>query len=64
MFNDDIQGTASVIVAGLLTAFRHIDKPIDQHRFLFFGAGGAALGIANLLVMAMLKQGIDLETAD
>ncbi|KAH9414406.1 NADP-dependent malic enzyme [Dermatophagoides pteronyssinus] len=62
-FNDDIQGTASVIVAGLLTAFRHIDKRIDQHRFLFFGAGGAALGISNLLVMAMLKQGVNLEMA-
>ncbi|KAH7646813.1 NADP-dependent malic enzyme [Dermatophagoides farinae] len=64
MFNDDIQGTASVVVAGLLAAFRHIDTRIDEHRFLFFGAGGAALGIANLLIMTMLKHGIDLEMAD
>uniref|UniRef100_A0AAY5JXK5 Malic enzyme n=1 Tax=Esox lucius TaxID=8010 RepID=A0AAY5JXK5_ESOLU len=57
-FNDDIQGTAAVALAGLLAAQRAIGKPITEHKVLFCGAGEAALGIANLITMSMVEKGL------
>ncbi|XP_077319130.1 NAD-dependent malic enzyme, mitochondrial [Lithobates pipiens] len=62
-FNDDIQGTASVALAGLLATQNAINKPITEQRVLFLGAGEAALGIANLIVMSMMENGISAEAA-
>ncbi|XP_054266104.1 NADP-dependent malic enzyme-like [Macrosteles quadrilineatus] len=53
MFNDDIQGTAAVTVAGILAAVRFMDKKLEDFKVLFVGAGEAGVGIANLLVTAM-----------
>jgi malate dehydrogenase (oxaloacetate-decarboxylating)(NADP+) len=57
-YNDDIQGTASVILAGLTTALQIVDAPLTEQRILFLGAGSAGIGIANLIVSAMQMQGL------
>jgi malate dehydrogenase (oxaloacetate-decarboxylating)(NADP+) len=62
-YNDDIQGTASVTLAGLTTALQIIDKTLIEQRILFLGAGSAGIGIANLIVAAMQEKGLSQEAA-
>lgn len=62
-FNDDIQGTAGVTLAGLLAANRLTKRPLQDEQILFYGAGEAASGIGNLIVSAIVKQGITPEQA-
>lgn len=62
-FNDDIQGTAAVTLAGILAALRVTHKCISEQLFLFLGAGEAAAGIAGLLTEAMIADGLDESTA-
>ena len=57
-FNDDIQGTAGVTLAGLIAANRLTKRPLQDEQILFYGAGEAASGIGNLIVSAIAKQGI------
>jgi malate dehydrogenase (oxaloacetate-decarboxylating)(NADP+) len=62
-YNDDIQGTASVTLAGLTTALQIIDAPLTEQRILFLGAGSAGIGIANLIASAMQMQGLSQDAA-
>ncbi|KAG8345290.1 hypothetical protein TRVL_03872 [Trypanosoma vivax] len=49
-FNDDIQGTGAVIAAGFLNAIHASGLPIEDHRIVVFGAGSAAVGVAQFIV--------------
>ncbi|KAK3098475.1 hypothetical protein FSP39_019798 [Pinctada imbricata] len=57
-FNDDIQGTAAVAVAGIFASLKITGKSLEQNKFVFLGAGEASIGIAKLLVMAMVGEGM------
>ena len=56
-FNDDIQGTAAVVLAAVLAAVRLTGTPLGQHRVLVYGAGTAGVGIADIIREAMARAG-------
>ncbi|PIO70051.1 malic enzyme domain protein [Teladorsagia circumcincta] len=58
VFNDDIQGTAAVVVAGLLATTRVTGRKLSEQKMVFLGAGAAGLGVAELCVTQMIDEGI------
>jgi malate dehydrogenase (oxaloacetate-decarboxylating)(NADP+) len=62
-YNDDIQGTAAVALAGILAALRITRQKLTEQRFLFLGGGSAATGIASLISEAMALEGLPIEQA-
>ncbi|MBF0359711.1 MAG: NAD-dependent malic enzyme [Oligoflexia bacterium] len=62
-FNDDIQGTAGVVVAGLFGALRITGKTMKDQRILVAGAGASAQGISDLIVSALMEDGFSKEEA-
>jgi malate dehydrogenase (oxaloacetate-decarboxylating) len=62
-FNDDIQGTAGVVLAGLLGSLRITGQRMREQRIVFAGAGASAQGISELLVSALMEDGLGRDEA-
>ena len=62
-YNDDIQGTAGIALAGIFAALRITKQKITDQRFLFLGGGSAGTGIAELISEAMAMEGMDIAEA-
>jgi malate dehydrogenase (oxaloacetate-decarboxylating)(NADP+) len=62
-YNDDIQGTAAVALAGMYGALRISGQKLTEQRFLFLGGGSAATGIAELISQAMALEGLPISAA-
>lgn len=63
MMNDDIQGTASMCVAGILGSQKITGRNLSEEKLLFYGAGAAGIGIGDLYALAVSKTGISVENA-
>jgi malate dehydrogenase (oxaloacetate-decarboxylating)(NADP+) len=63
VYNDDVQGTAGITLAGMINATKIKGTKLKDEKYLFLGAGSAAIGLANLLCSALVKQGLSLKEA-
>jgi len=63
LFDDDIQGTGAVAVAGIIAAMRITGGALDDQKLLFLGAGEAGIGIADVFVAALRKEGMSEDEA-
>ena len=58
MFNDDIQGTGAVILAGIINAVKENGVPIHEQKAVLLGAGSAAVGVAKQIVQFFMSKGL------
>jgi len=63
VYNDDVQGTAGITLAGMINAARLKGTKLKDEKYLFLGAGSAGIGLANLLCSALVVQGLTLKEA-
>jgi malate dehydrogenase (oxaloacetate-decarboxylating)(NADP+) len=63
VYNDDVQGTASIVLAGMISAAKLRGTRLSDERYLFLGAGSAGMGLAELICSAMVQEGLTLEQA-
>jgi malate dehydrogenase (oxaloacetate-decarboxylating)(NADP+) len=63
VYNDDVQGTAGITLAGMINATRLKGTKLKDEKYLFLGAGSAGIGLANLLCTALVAQGLTLKEA-
>lgn len=63
VYNDDVQGTAGIVLAGMINAARIKGSELSSERYLFLGAGSAGIGLSGLLCSAMVEEGLSLEEA-
>ncbi len=63
VYNDDVQGTAGITLAGMINAAKLKGTKLKDERYLFLGAGSAGIGLANLLCSALVEEGLTLQEA-
>jgi malate dehydrogenase (oxaloacetate-decarboxylating)(NADP+) len=63
VYNDDVQGTAGIVLAGMINAAKLKGTKLSDEKYLFLGAGSAGIGLAGLLCSAMVEEGLTLEQA-
>jgi len=64
VYNDDVQGTAGITLAGMINATKLKGTKLKDERYLFLGAGSAGIGLADLLCSALVEQGMQLKEAE
>lgn len=63
IYNDDVQGTAGIVLAGMINAAKLKGTKLSDEKYLFLGAGSAGIGLANLICSAMVTEGRTLKQA-
>src|SRR5262245_10535421 len=63
VYNDDVQGTAGIVLAGMINAAKIKGTKLSNEKYLFLGAGSAGIGLANLLCSALVEEGLTLKQA-
>src|SRR6202048_155253 len=58
VYNDDVQGTAGIVLAGMINAARIKGTKLSDEKYLFLGAGSAGIGLADLIFSAMVQEGL------